>query len=258
MIPHKKPSLAVKAFNIAAALFILTLALGVVDGIYSLQRRQRQLRYYLPDTLRARAACWASRNIYELNGRIIRSLEELAQSAYYPFKEPYTSCCHGGSLVLTTSETSSSVTWVGHRVHRRVPTKVTTVSAEKASPDVRTKRILLSCMAGVHQRVSDIQAIRNTFVKMHEQAWKAGECPLEFTLKPLLHPPLERDLPSNHTELQVYLRWLCDTEGVRELTDAWGSCLVFALRGSYLVGRSRGPDGVLGTKDDVVVRVAVR
>lgn len=258
MLDKKRKSHIRKALEIIGALFVLILVIGVLQGIYESIQREHRRRYYLPDTVRAYAACSASRMIYELNGREIHSLEELERSAYYPFRESYTPCCHGETLKLIVIETATTLTWRGIRIHQGEPQRVISAPADKVPPDIQTRRILTSYMKGVRDRIADIQKIRGTFVSTHQSALRAGECPLTFTQRLPPQSPLTRDLPTNERELQLYLRWLRNTEGVKELVDAWGHPLLFFLQDAYLVGRSRGSDGIFGSKDDIVVKVAVK
>jgi len=82
---------------------------------------------------------------------------------------------------------------------------------------------------------------------------------LTFT-KPDPIPPIAFDRPSTQEQLDEYWRWLLKMAGPeRRFRDDWGHAIRLSIGGTssapIFIVSSAGPDGVWGTKDDMILKV---
>lgn len=239
--------------------------------------------YFLSDLNAKNDVAVLIHDIYEYSGHQITSWPQLVRTDFYPFKQPLSTTCHGGSIKLQVQDSkapkpitqlhivldlSNADTWSGYYKH--VPkTDREDVQEFSAQPGSITRRILRSYVEGVSHRSKHIEEIRTDFLRGHQYAMKVAmkfgrcsqsNCPLQaLTIKPVRPRPLiDGDFPMNQSELQVYVQWLRATEGADRLKDGWGRDLEFSLRDGRITCHSYGADGTRGTKDDIVMTAPTR
>ncbi len=241
---------------------VLTLVAIVVTACRHRADSRAYLRHFAPDIARVKAVCRAVAGVYEYEGRLLTSLDELQRTAFYPFAQPYGASCLGGRLSLRVEPSGAALECMGiHRIGGQTRTHTRLQMGHLTREDA-TRRRIAAFTAGVLQRTRAIEDIKSAFLETHRYAMRIGDtpCRMRFDVRPTVRPPIAHDMPANPAELDRYLEWLAQTEGVRRLDDAWGRPLTFRIESGVLRCVSRGSDGVAGTADDVVrlVRVAGR
>jgi hypothetical protein len=237
------------------------IARGCSDSLER-DRGRSDLGRFAPDVIRIKAACSAMRDVYALNGRLLRTLGELEASWYYPYSETYAQSLFGGTLEVDLIEAGEArFLWLGKTDAGEVSRPGYQVKASPSTKELRTKRAMAAYLAGIRRRSADAERIRNDFAKQHDSSvsiFKAryGQYPLVFTRRYYGRPTIKGDLPAGKPELVTYLDWVKHTEGLAELIDAWGRVLSFSINRGSVSCRSAGPDGVLNSNDDLLYEVA--
>lgn len=234
--------------------------------------------FFLSDSNTQSGISFTIHAIYEDSGHAITSWPQLVRTDYYPFVEPLATTCHGGRIKLQASRAGSSKPFVQLSIKLDLANANTWHNYYKVFPEVDkediqdfdvkperiTHRVMRAYLEGASSRSKHIGEVREFLVGRTQSALSEArefgrcldsECPLgNLTPKPMHICPIAGDFPKNQDELQAYLKWLRDTEGVSKLTDGWEHVLEFSLKSGKLIGRSRGSDGLLRTADDIVMQ----
>lgn len=243
------PGLVIAAAVLIASLYLRTPGSGP-------SRRQRAMG--APDRTQAKALVALGELVESKCGRVFGSIPEVTRSYYYPFWEPYSLGCSGGHIGYGVV---GRARWVKVSPPNGSGLRGFAVRwEERGSLEERNSRLLTAYCAGVKGRLSALTLVRDAFLRVHQSAVDTyarlhrRPCPRAYTRKPLVSPPLRGDLPRDERELQLYTRWLARTEGVQSLRDAWGHAVRLFLDNGHLACVSAGPDGLLGSQDDILVR----
>jgi hypothetical protein len=103
-----------------------------------------------------------------------------------------------------------------------------------APPAARTRRLELLYTMPVGDRLRDLNELRDETVG----GYNYGGDGLPVVLRkrtPIPRLPIANRLPRDRAELEKFLTWQKQIEGVSELDDAWGRPFTFTLSGNMLV-----------------------
>lgn len=197
--------------------------------------------------------------LYEKTGRIIHSLSDFEQSAYYPFTTSMSPTMHGGTLVAGVKRKGNQ-NLTGYVKIQKLPNdlqKLLHYTTEPEwpvnfSPVKLTVLRLTSYVQGVDSRLKLIHSVQDDFLRNFRKPLRIGDFHPPAK-KPPLSRPLNSDFPHNKQDLKRYLDWVRKTDNLPSLVDGWGRPLKFYIQRGKIVGCSAGADGFWKSNDDVTV-----
>src|SRR5579884_1229009 len=192
--------------------------------------------------------------ITSVTGRENISLAELEDSSYYPCLLPLDKLTKAQIAIVDEGSNADPAKRYCRLGEPGRTSRIADYFYKRSGPALATKRMMSWYLSGVRRRTSQIQQIQRTYAEGLLNSIGSGQPVRRLMGKRVPTAGISGDLPRNPGELQAYVNWLKQTEGLPELTDAWGHPLSFSINGRELVCRSSGPDGEMGTSDDIVER----
>jgi hypothetical protein len=249
-----------RATQPAVAIILLVLFGGGCEQQQSAVERTRRAttREFAPDIVRGKALCSLINEVFTANGRVLDSLDAVERSAYYPFRTSYRQTSHQGCFRISIpgSPGNGIAVLVEQQSGGSLRKEWSCSLTASSDPKNRTSRRLRYWTSG-RRRIrafilDEREALRRATDYARELHAERTERPF-----PLLEPKpipalgIASDLPETPAELRLYLQWLQQVEGTEGLIDAWGREVSFRVQRGRITAKSLGPDGVVGSSDDI-------
>ena len=193
-------------------------------------------------------------------------LEVFENSYYYPFKYRDVNILSNYLVISNVETTFSQGLFLRYKVDglKHITDKFYISSGDDVLPLSKQNEIILASYSmPVNEKIKMFNDLKKRFDLMLQKeyqglkSWKLYDYNiLILKPKPLIKRPLiQNELPVDDTELEIYLLWICETEGIEKienLKDIYGTTLKFKILVDGIKVISAGPDQKFDTDDDFI------
>ena len=179
-------------------------------------------------------------DIYDKEGRLITSLDELENTSFYPYKQNFKNImvstkyfkivkCNIRLITITKNYFIIKGYLIGDN-----NCLTTEIKIKRFNNVQETKLKIDSFITGTNARLKMIEEINNFISYIYPEQSYLEYLKQGITIKPIASIPFNHNYPTSPKELVSYIDWLKKTEGLNYIKNSWNKPLLFKLENNKI------------------------
>ena len=215
--------------------------IGSVIHIHHIDRYDEKKDIIVIENAKIHIITEAYNELYESSGILFPSLQRFELSAYYPYREDYSTInidkktITNRNLFIKPFISDNLSYWICDIINNDKVVNSNIASMTSISKDEVTKIKIQYYLSGIKNIKDSINISRYNIDYNTKSLFGKSFYNSNFTIKNIPDISIKYDLPTNDKEISIYLEWLKNLENTKELTDGYGNKLRFKISHHHIL-----------------------